>query len=41
MTQINFGDEANSMPIFINESLSLSKKEDLIQLILEYIDVFA
>ena len=33
MTQINLRDEANSKPIFISESLSPSKKEDLIHLI--------
>ena len=41
MTQINIGDEANPKTIFISKSLSLSKKEDIIQLIREYIDVFA
>ena len=41
MTQINLKDEANPKPIFISESLSPSKKEDLIQLIREYINVFA
>ena len=41
VTQINLGDEANPKPIFISESLSPSEKEDLIQLIREYIDVFA
>ena len=41
LTQINLGDEANPKPIFISESLSPSKKEDLIQFIREYIDVFA
>jgi len=35
------GDEANSKPIFISESLPLQEKEDLILLIREYIDVFA
>ena len=41
VTQINLGDEANPKPIFISESLSPSEKEDLRQLIWEYIDVFA
>ena len=41
VTQINLGDEANAKPIFISESLSPSEKEDLISLVLEYIDVFA
>jgi len=41
MTQINLGDEANHKPIFISESLSPSEKEDIIQLIWEYINVFA
>jgi len=41
VTQINLGDEANPKPIFISESLSPSEKEDLINLIREYIDVFA
>jgi len=40
VTHVNLGDEANPKPIFINEGLSLSEKEDLIQLIREYIDVF-
>ena len=40
VTQINLGDEANPHPIFISESLSPSKKEDLISLVREYIDVF-
>jgi len=39
--QINPGDEINPKPIFISERLPLSKKEDLIYLIQEYIDVFA
>jgi len=33
VTQINLGDEANPKPIFISESLSPSKKEDLISLV--------
>jgi len=41
VTQINLGDEANPKPILISKSLSPSEKEDLIQLIREYIDVFA
>ena len=41
ITQINQGDEANLKPIFISESLSPPKKEGLICLIREYIDVFA
>ena len=41
MTQINLEDEVNPKPIFISESLSPSEEEDLIQLIREYIDVFA
>jgi len=35
VTQVNLKDEANLKPIFIGESLSPSKKEDLIQLIRE------
>ena len=35
------GDEANPKPIFISESLSPSKKGELIYLVREYIDVFA
>ena len=41
VAQINLGDGANPKPIFISESLSSSKKEDLIYLVREYIDVFA
>ena len=41
MTQINLGDEANPKTIFVSESLSSFEKEDLIQLIREYIEVFA
>ena len=41
VTQINLGDESNPKPIFISGSLSPPEKEDLIQLIREYIDVFA
>ena len=41
VTQINLRDEANPKLIFISESLSPSEKEDLIQLIQEYIVVFA
>ena len=40
ISQINLGDKANSKPIFISESLSLSEKEDLISLVQDYIDVF-
>jgi len=40
VVQINLRDEANFKPIFIGESLSPSKKEDLTHLIWEYIDVF-
>ena len=40
VSQINFGDEANPKPIFISESLSRPKIEDLIHLIREYKDVF-
>ena len=40
MIQINLGDETNPKPIFISESLPRSEKEDLIQLIQEYIYVF-
>jgi len=39
--QVNLRDEANPKPIFISESLSPFEKEDLIQLIREFIDVFA
>jgi len=39
--QVNLRDEANPKPIFIRENLSPFEKEDLIQLIREYIDVFA
>jgi len=41
VTQINLRDETNPKPIFICESLSPPKKEDLIYLVREYIDVFA
>ena len=41
VTQVNLGDKANPKPIFISKNLSPSKKADRIQLILEYIDVFA
>jgi len=41
VTQINLEDEANPKPIFISESLSPFEKKDLIQLIREYIDIFA
>ena len=40
VTQINLGDKANPKPIFICESLSPSKKEDLISIVRKYIDVF-
>lgn len=40
-TQITLGDEVNPKPIFISETLSPLEKEDLIQLLHEYIDVFA
>jgi len=33
ITQINLGDEANPKPIFISESLSPPKREDLICLV--------
>jgi len=39
--QIILGREANPKPIFRSESLAPSEKEDLIHLMLEYIDVFA
>jgi len=39
--QINLGDEVNPNPIFISKSLSPPKKEGLISLVWEYIDVFA
>ncbi|ONK72710.1 uncharacterized protein A4U43_C04F22330 [Asparagus officinalis] len=38
--QVNMGSEFDPKPIFISEILSPSKKEDLISLIREYIDVF-
>ena len=41
VTQINLGDKADPRPIFISESLSSSKREDLISLVRKYIDVFA
>jgi len=41
VTQIKLGDEANPKPIFVSESLSPFEKEDLIQLIREFIEVFA
>jgi len=41
VVQINLGDKINPKPTFISEILSPSKKEDLIHLIQEYIDVFA
>ena len=40
VVQINLGDEANPKPIFISENLLPPKKEDLISLEREYIDVF-
>ena len=39
--QINLGNKANPKPIFISESLSPPKKEDIICLVREYVDVFA
>jgi len=41
VVQINLRDEANPKPIFISENLLSSEKEDLIHLIVEYLDVFA
>ena len=41
VTQVNLGYEADPKPIFISESLSSSERENLIQIIREYIDVFA
>jgi len=38
--QVNLGSRDHPKPIFISESLSLMKKEELIVLIKEYIDVF-
>ena len=39
--QVEFGDETHPKPIFISESLSPAKKQDLISLVREYINVFA
>jgi len=39
--QVNLGSQDHPKPIFISESLSLMKKEELIILVKEYIDVFA
>ena len=41
VAQVNLGNKATPKPLFISESLSPSEKEDLISLVLEYIDVFA
>jgi len=41
VTQVNLGDEANSKPIIIRESLSPPEMEDLISFVREYINVFA
>lgn len=41
VVQVSMGDETNSKPIFISESLSYNKKEDLITFICEYTDVLA
>jgi len=41
VVQINLKHEANPKPIFIRKILSPSKKEELINLIQVYIDVFA
>lgn len=38
--QVNLGNETNPKPIFINENLSSFEREDIIQLIGDYIDVF-
>ena len=39
--QVNLGSQDHPKPIFISESLSLTKREELIILVREYIDVFA
>ena len=39
--QVNLDSQDHPKPIFISESLSLIEKEELIILIMEYIDVFA
>jgi len=39
--QVNLGSRDHPKPIFISESLSPTKKEELIVLVREYIDVFA
>ena len=39
--QVNLGSQHHPKPIFINEGLSLTEKEELIVLVREYIDVFA
>jgi len=41
VVSINLESEAYPKPIFISESLSASKKEDLLHLVREYIDIFA
>ena len=40
VVQVNMGDEVNSEPIFISDSLPPDEKEEMIALIREYIDVF-
>ncbi|MFG1569933.1 hypothetical protein ACDT16_13690 [Staphylococcus aureus] len=41
VVQINLGDESSPKPIFISESLTGDDRESLIQLVQDYIDIFA
>lgn len=41
LLQVNDGVESNPKPIFTSESMSPSNREDTIQLIREYIDMFS
>jgi len=41
VVQIDIGDQANQKLISISESLSSDEKQNLVSLILEYMDVFA
>lgn len=41
LIQINLGDKEHLKPIIISGNLSPTKQDDMIQLVWEYIDVFA
>ena len=41
MIQVNLGSQDQPKPISISEGLSLTKREELMALVWEYIDVFA